>query len=294
MLTLKQVKSIAGFNKNKYLNFLDISNKNVTVTDLSTVVKLTNASDLPDGRYLISTLSEYSKPLEDREFPMLDNVGVECLRAVGIDDLLKVSKHASKDETRLHLMTVCFQDKNIVATSGYTLKYLNVESNGAKKDYLLPADSIEVLAKLCKLFKIKNITIQFGDSWAVASREGFEWRARLVKHDFIKWRFVVPSKWQKTLKVSNWIDFKSIKPLMDKFKGYPSTIEVVGSDIIFAVPETDIKIKIGESEHEGLRLGFNASYLDLSSEGLKSFEIEVNDSVSPCLVNKCIIAPLKV
>lgn len=297
MLQVKQVKSIAIFNKEKFFNYLKVESGTVSVTDFETFVTLKDATkELSDGFYIISTLTEHSKPIpEEREFPIFDGFNrIGNTLTIEAEAIAKIAKHASKDEIRPFLMSVCFQDKNIVATDGYTLKAIDIPSRGDFKESLVPVSSIEVLLKLCKLYRYKNVTIEFSPNYARVVTKDFEWESRLRPQEYIKWRAVVPKKFDKVLTISKWIDFNSLKPSMNKNKGYPSLIEVKNGEIIFSIPETDIVIKLGESEAEGLRLGFNASYLERASEGLKSFEIKVNSPLSPCLVNGCIVMPLKV
>lgn len=234
----------------------------------------------PNDKYLIDLIIE-----------SITVTKIEVELNVNLADLKNTLKHTSKDETRPWLCGVAFDNNHMVATTGHTLKC--VELGEFEGSFIVPREAIDTILRLAKSFNGRpEIFLKFDDEFCYYSDHDCEYKARLIKREFPKWSFVVPKSFKHSMHILNW-DYKSFKKSLDKFKKVALSVRNGDVWLCHGTSENE-EIIIGEcSPSLDIEIGFNASYLEIASEGLKEFEIKFNDELKPTQVNKAIVMPLK-
>lgn len=293
--TLKQLKPKLNFIKSKRVTIIDkvlITENELRCANFYTEVCIKDTFGLSRGLHDLKTLDLVNSPdIENvKQYPLLDFTPIKSPSIiVSVADLTDLLKYASKDETRLSLNSIALDDKVLVAVDGYKLKYINVDTE-LEGTFLMPRDGIEVLIKIVKLFKDKSISIRFDDTYAMVETSKYAIKMRLVKRTFPKWRNIIPSKFSKTILINNW-NFKEIKHLFDKAH-YICTLEnILGLVQLKIKGQDNFSQVVGQCDNDFTKIAFNASYLDIASKGDKSFEIKLNNELTPCLVNNAIVMP---
>lgn len=296
MSTLKKVKTALNFIKKTnrpILQYIEVKNGLLTCTDLDTSIKIKDSFELKEGLQDIATFGlTDGLPLDD-DFPLVDfDINkVDTVTLLSIDKLAYIAKFASNDETRIFLNGVAIDSGHMVACSGFVLncEELDDEIGGS---YIMPTTSIKILVKLCKAYGIKNITIDLDDTFAVIDNVKFTLKMRLIQRQFPKWEALIPNKYANTLKIDTWIDFKKLKPLFE-IKPMCTIKYINGSIVLIPKHYPEKQYVLGKSDEKFDDIGYNPSYLELASNGQKSFEIKYNPGVKPSLVNEAIVMPLK-
>lgn len=298
--TLKQLKPKLGFIRNKYrpiLSNIKVSKTHMICTDLETTIEFNDNFDLTPGLQGINTLGlleSSSEHLDD--FPHLTiDENFQKRAIVNWQELMLVNKHASKDETRLQLNGVCFDNDYMVATTGHHLKCVKIASGTIEDSFIVPRTSLVILEKLLKLYKCKDETteILFNEKFATVKTEYFTWQARIIQREFPRWAYAIPTSFKRGFKVTNWQGVKEVKPLLNK---HMPTCRIVGegSYVFFKIPDRGYSLPIGVKTGDDFEIGFNAEYFDLASEGKGEFIIKWNDNLNPIEVNGVIVMPLKI
>jgi len=297
MRTLEQIKTVlkyASKQKREALNHCLITPKGIQATDLETNVLIKNSYDLK-GVYKIDQLGAFSKASElikVEDIPWIEWELKEVDKIhVSIKTLETINKHSSKDETRIFLNGIYFDNENIVATNGYHLKAVRHEQT-LNNSYIIPRESIDILSKLCKAYKVSSVVLRFEPNWVEFNSEHFTWQSRLINREYIKYQAVIPKKWNETMEIKNFPELKTYKTFLEKNKE-KSILEIINNEIFFIIPNTEIKIKIGETSIKDTAIGFNPLFLEIAREDKKDFTINFNSELSPVLINDSIIMPLK-
>jgi DNA polymerase III sliding clamp (beta) subunit (PCNA family) len=287
-------KNNARLSFNKVLNTLKVTHSTSLVTDCETYIVLNSNYNLSEGLYPIKQLGEFSSKVEldydsFPEFPLFE--GHESSNA-SIIDLLSLSKHASNDETRVYLNTVYFDTNTIVSTNGFHLKYVPTDYN-LKDTYLVPKDSVSILAKLIKDFKLPDtITLQWSREFVKFECNEFTLFARLIQHEYLKYKSVISIKTSNTITISKLPDIKTLKEFINP-RSQLIVLEGLDNEVFYKVRDTDIKIKIGSCE-SNFEVGFNAKYLALCAENKIDFKIDFNNELSPFIIDSnTILMPMK-
>ena len=223
MTTLKQLKPL--FNKFKkshrpILNNVLVDSEGIKVHDLETTLLIKDNFGLEHGLHNIETLGLVGPGDKDvEEYPLLtleiDPVDKVKVNLEEIDTLLPF---VSSDETRLQLNGIAINSNNLVACDGHTLKNKELNQN-VKNDYIIPKDSLKLLSKVMKKFKIpktNNFNIHLNEQFAVIDNHKFTLVSKLIQRDYPKWKAVIPVKYKNEIKITNWINFKELKPLFNK------------------------------------------------------------------------------
>ncbi len=275
------------------LSHVLITRNDIQATDLETSILFKSNYGHAIGVHSINTLGEYSKASESvrvDDLPMIDyRIKGNDNTLVNVKTLETLNKHASKDETRVHLNSICFDKTKVVATNGYHLKVVEL-TNELKEQYLISRESINVLVKLCKLFKVERVQIYFNDEFAIIDNDSFIITMRLIKREYIKYAPVIPQKFKTTISINNYPDMRVIKPFLIKGKERVefNSNGTSGIKLLFG----DNHIIVGESS-DIFNIGFNPLYIDIAREGLKNFKLQFNSNLAPCLVHESIVMPLK-
>lgn len=295
-MKLNQLSTLLKRAKNSraILNYCNVTPKGIYATDLETTILIKNKYNLDQGIHLIEKLGEFSRPDNTgliNEYPSLNpEYAINDKQTITVDSLAILVKHASNDETRLHINTVYFTESRAVATNGFHLRYFDLNES-LKESYIVAKESIELLLKLCKSFKVSSVVIKFSSDWTIADNEFFRWESRTIQREYLKYQAVIPKKLEHTFNVTNWIDLKELKPHLNK-RSYACKIKGIENNVFLSIPETDIKIVIGDCDSD-FEIGFNLLFLDIAREGKKTFKVGFNNNLSPCLVNESVVMPLK-
>lgn len=302
-MKLEQLKTKLRHLKKAYrpiLNHVHISNLGIYCTDLETNILIKNNYGLKEGLKLLDTLStEIDLPsnVEISEYPIIDvdKIKGETI-TVKIDDLFRVNQFSSNDETRMFLNCVCFDVDHMVAVDGHKLKAIELDKK-LKHSYLVPNTSLKILKGLLGGYKIKDtISFKLSENYAWIDNEFFTMKIRLITREFPKWRTILPKKFEYEFKIDKPIDFKALKPVINKYNKR-IILESVSGTVYLKLDEVkDYQgIIIGTcSSSENFIIGVNAEYLDLAANGEKQYSVKFNSSLSPLLINEAIVMPLKV
>jgi len=295
MTTFKKVKPLFNFIKKEYrqtLQKIRIDEKGMSCTDLETYLRINDTFDLQKGFQDIQTFGLVDSVEDFENFPIFDFT-IDTMRndklKISVDTLSYILKFASKDETRLHLNGVALYRDLLVACDGHTMSYIEhgLENND---NYIMPRTSIALLIRACKAYKLKEIELQFGDDFTIVESEFFSFKMRNIYREYPNIKTVIPTRFTHTLEVTNWVNMKELKSLFcPHFKC--KLKEVEGSLVLIPKQYPDNQYIIGKCSLPNFEMFFNASYIERASNGLKEFEIKINNDLTPTMINGSIVMP---
>ena len=302
MTTLKQIKPVfkkltKGAVRPALQNVL-VKGGRIFATDLETSVIVKESFGLEDGMYNVNTLGLVDGSTEGIEdFPLhqldveLDPVDTFELSSYLIESLLPFT---SKDETRLQLQGIAINSGHYVACDGHTLKAVKT-SNEVNNNYIIPSSSLSILVQLLKRYKVVvPFKCLVNEEYLVIDNEFFSFKSRLIRREYPKWQVVVPSRFSKEALITNWINFKELKPLLDT-RNNSSRLEFKNGDVTLIIKgHENNKYIIGncDSQLDDV-IGFNLQYLDRAAGKSSEFTLKYNNELSPVEVNDSIVMPLK-
>lgn len=291
--TLDKIKPVLNFikkNNRPALQMIEVRENGLYATDLETYIHIKYNFGVEIGHQNINTLGLVDSVKDFEDFPCIDftTSSTESL-TVKVETLKHLLKFASKDETRLSMNSIALNDGALVAVDGHTLHFVELEKK-FNREYLMPRTSIGHLIKICSKYKLKEIELLFGDEFTTVRTEYFTLKMRNICRDFVKWRHVVPTKFENSVGVTNWVNFKELKPLFCPY--YKCELkEVEGNLVLIPKNYPNNQYIIGKCDIEGLRLLFNASYIERAASGSKEFTIKYNSELTPTEINSSIVMP---
>ena len=299
-VTLKQLKPIFKFIARGYngtiLNNILVASEGIKITDLESTLLIKDDYNLGQGLHVLETIGlvdAYTKDISDypyERFNYSSFKGAELPMSCFIETIKDIHQYASKDETRQHLNGIAFDSGHIIATDGHCLKAVKIV--GLEGSYILPSKGIDILLKLAAKYKLKNVMIELSDNLVMIDNEFFTLTMRPIDREYVKWKAIIPTKWNSSLDICEWINFKELKPLFDR-RHYKC--EIVASEGCISLVVAGQNYIIGNCDDELLvRIGFNGSFLDKAIGKDRHFTLKYNNEITPCLVNGVIIMPLKV
>ena len=290
MTTIKKMKTALNYiNKNTHdnLNHVYCDGDKLHTYDLETSVTVLNSFGLDKGSYKLKTIEHGLKSDKDLyHFSPAPSLAT-CKTTLNVSDLEDILQHASKDCTRLYLNGVYFHDNVAVATDGHTLKRIELNGN-LESGYILPSTSIKTLLKLCKAFKVSEITIGFNDDFASVECSDFRLSSRLIQREYPRYQNAIPSKFETTLKID--VTFKDYKSLEGR-----AIIEVSNGEVMLKFSKSTEFVKIiGKCDVlTELRVSFDIDYLIRAQRKDREIEIKINNDMSPCEINGAIVMPVR-
>ena len=297
MKEINKIKPILNHFKKStrpILSQVKINTTSLTVTDLETTIKFHDNYGLSKGLHSIETLGLIDTPQDSSDYPVIpmDIPNTTDTFTLLLSALESLIPFASKDETRLHLKGIAVDYSNFVATDGFTLKHLPIIGR-TENSYIMPVNSMKILVKLFKKFKLKGeISFQVDDIDLIVNTEYFTLKAKLIQREYPKWQSIIPTKFDKKIVIDNWIDFKELKPLFNQ-RSFACTLENIEGNIVLKIPNIDNQYIIGKAEIN-FKLGYNVKLIERAIGKSKAFNIQFNNEVAPTLINEAIIMPLKV
>lgn len=301
-VTLKQLKpifkSVVSKNQRPILNNAMVVNNKILLTDIETHLYIKDTYQLKEGLHTLDTIDLLTENngVDTIDFPLLaENIDIQDrAHLINIKLLEHSIKFASKDETRLYLNGLCVCKDNLVATNGHVLIFNEIDYQG-NESYIIPTKSIKVLIRLMKKYKFENVTMGFGEGFMIVDNSQFKLIVRTIKREYPKYQAVIPAKFKYQFNVTNWINFKELKPLFNS-KTFKCFVTVIAGIVSLTIDGHDGLYIIGHCEDKklDLRLGFNASYLDLVCNGHDRTVLKGNNEMSPMLTNRNeLIMPMK-
>ena len=287
-MKLSRIEKIIKKNSWDKSNYVQSDGQHLYWNDCQTFIKFKD-QNLPLGFYHYKTLETRELSGIELDSKIVNNPSINEITVMKVKDLELLLKHASKDETRLFLCAVNFHGFDAVATNGYHLRKIEL-TNNLNGSYLVPREGIEYLLKCLSIAsKISVINLNFSEGYLTVFHDQFECSIRLIDREYIKWQGVWPKRFNYTCQVTNWIDYKDVKKLLNERK----TVSLIGikNDLMLKI-DAGTLFKIGKCTHD-FEIGFNCSFLELASEGKKQFEIRFNNELAPCKINEAIVMPIK-
>lgn len=211
----------------------------LTATDLDTYVKY-GPVDIKDGVYNVETIdvTPTLSGYETTDFPLAPQDNFKTTISLTKEQLKDLLLHASKDETRIFLCGVHVDKNRIVATDGYRLRVIKTE---IEANAILPASSLKRLESIMK--KGQKVDIHIGDNWFKSEICGYTVFGRLVLRDFPRIDGVLMKVGKGASFTVSKIDYKKIKPLLDKTQRVNFKNE--NGRVVFSVPNTEYKQDVG-------------------------------------------------
>lgn len=296
-MELKKLSGILSFTKSmscQALRNAQVRGGKLHATDLTTFLTIKNFCGLSDGYYLASDLKVKRLDETVGEFPMFDAyLSAKEMISIEVKTLETFMLHASNDLTRIYLNTVVFDKDTIVATNGYHLKHSPLKDK-LENTYLVPTCSLKVLVNLAKAYKLKSLAIGFDGCHAVIDTENFRLVSKLCPHDYLRYQAVIPRKTAHTMQIVDMVNFKALKPFIDKKTNACKLVSENGT-VTFEIPNNDIKVPVGHSDRlDKFEVGFNFKYLEICCEKMKAFTVKYNNELSPVVIDdNRIIMPIK-
>lgn len=302
MTTLKQLKPVFNFAKKQVRPLLTravVDEDTIRITDLETIIEIKDNFGLEKGFHNIRTLgltNPVSNDIEDYPINLfdfdLDPVFTFPWTQKGIESFLPF---CSTDETRLNLNAVAINEGHIVATDGHILKFEALNKEVVGDSYIMPSDSLIVLNKLLKKYKIKDtFTVLLNEEILVVKNDKFNFRARLIQREYVQWKRILPEQYKFEFTVNNWLDVNELKPLFDRRNAI--TIKLNKGIVIATVRGHNKKYTIGQCPTDlNDTIGFNAKLFDICvAKSVNDITVKFNSALTPMLINNNIGMPLKV
>jgi len=304
-VTLKQLKPILKSlnirgDFRPILNNVLVTSDSLSIHDLETCITIKDTYGLKEGLHTLETIDllKENNGIDIKEYPLLPKQDATDFKVIlNINDLERFLKFVSKDQTRLHLNGVGISDGHIVATNGHILKFKEIEYDSNAQDIIIPTKSIKTLVRLMKKYKLENAYCEIDDIYLFIDNSQFRFTSRLISREYPRWQAVIPQKFEYQFNVTNWINYKELKPLFNP-KTKRCTITVLDGMVNFKIDGHDTSYLIGSCEDTKLNLNinFNGEYLDLvcKNKANETIVLKGNNELSPILSNNNeIVMPMK-
>lgn len=277
-----------------------VTKDSIEAFDLETYVVIHDTLELEPGYYDIKALGLVG-PVSELKEPFPTNISSKLKEVekvtLPIEQLFRCNEFSSRDETRRCLNGVAFDDGHIVAVDGHRMIKFET-SKKLKNQYIFPRPSLTVLEKFAKSFKVKgDVTVRFGDDFAWVITDKFTLKARLIKREFPRWQTIVPKNYRMSVELKNMPSLKELKPLLSKRTS--GIVLTAGCGVVTLTvgdqPKEKFSREVGVWHNQDeFRVGFNMEYLETALDGNTSGVLRINNELSACEVNGCIVMPLKV
>lgn len=271
-----------------------VKDDSIILTDIDNHIKLKSNYGLKNGLHKLDTIGLIDPDLSDLEnYPVINfDPTIKESFKICLSDLESLLPFCSKDYTRVNLQGIAVNEGHLVACDGYTLKAIELEYSN-KENYLINRDSVSILIKLLKKFSIKDkISFKFSSDFLLVDTDAFTFVSRLVDREYPRWKVLFPNKYNLKGTVTSWINIKTIRPLLDKKTNRVQIVADNNQLVLSLYGHDNHKYVIGETT-DSFVIDFNLELLDRAASQNKEFEIKLNNSMTPALVNDAIVMPLK-
>lgn len=225
-----------------------------------------------------------------------------------INAIKKLGHFASKDTSRVYLMTACLAPGEIVTTDGHRLGIVTDDAfEITEENLLIPVAAINTLIKLFE--KSESLNIAVGDNTLFFQEGSSLFTTRLITRDYPNYHAIIPQGLSRIIKGDRQEFLWAVKRLLLLQKASGSAIsslklEFTSDEMIMSASNA----AVGEGAEiidvtgidDGTVVGFNGNYMKEALESLKedTFELHVGDALRPAFFEegnyKHVIMPLKI
>ncbi len=258
------------------------------------------------------------------EYPALPDVAEEGMIVIDGDtlrDMIKKTLYSVGENDARYVLNGLFvqmsQSKGglnirMVGTDGHRLSMIDrvVDAKHKEESLIIPKKAMMELRRLLEEDAPKaELRLGFSKNHALFKRDGLVLVSKLIDGNYPNYQQVVPAKSTKKVIVSKDVFTHAVKrvSILSKEKTNAVKLQLEKDRIILSTNNPEI----GEASEElavdykgeDVAIGFNSRYLMdvLSAMDRQMIALELNDSLSPCLITeegdehyKCVVMPMRV
>jgi DNA polymerase III subunit beta len=258
------------------------------------------------------------------EFPALPDVAEEGMIVIDGDtlrDMIKKTLYSVGENDARYVLNGLFvhmsQAKGglnirMVGTDGHRLSMIDriVDAKHKEESLIIPKKAMLELRRILEEDTPKaELRLGFSKNHALFKRDGLVMVSKLIDGNYPNYQQVVPAKSTKKVTVSKDVFTHAVKrvSILSKEKTNAVKLQLEKDRLILSTNNPEV----GEASEElavdykgeGVAIGFNSRYLMdvLSAMDRPMIALELNDSLSPCLITeegdehyKCVVMPMRV
>lgn len=286
LIKLKPIFKRIAKNTNRPLLSNVLSKDNtLSITDLETCIIIKN-TNLSTGLIKLDTLgltNEVNNHQDLDDYPVFGHSTLDNNITISIKDLELLLESASKDETRLNLNGIAWDQNNLVSTNGHVLTLIKTEfTNNLEDTVIMPRASIKELVQLSKKYKLKECSFSIDGSFFTVDNEHFTLSGRLISRGFPKYQTIIPVKTSHKIELNELPKYSTIKDLFNK-RTNAAAFKVDNGLLTLNINNTEFSQVIGQCNNN-TEFGFNYKYFEFLSN--LGSTIKFNNELSPFLVEK--------
>jgi DNA polymerase III subunit beta len=258
------------------------------------------------------------------EYPALPDVAEEGMIVIDGDtlrDMIKKTLFSVGENDARYVLNGLFvhmsQTKGglnirMVGTDGHRLSMIDriVDAKHKEESIIIPKKAMMELRKILEEDSPKaELRLGFSKNHALFKRDGLVMVSKLIDGNYPNYQQVVPAKSTKKVTVSKDVFTHAVKrvSILSKEKTNAVKLQLEKDRLILSTNNPEVGEATEELavdyKGEGVAIGFNSRYLMdvLSSMDRQQIALELNDSLSPCLITeegdehyKCVVMPMRV
>jgi DNA polymerase-3 subunit beta len=262
--------------------------------------------------------------LPKEEYPSMPDVAEEGMITIDgetLRDMIKKTLYAAGENDARYVLNGLFvhlsQTKGglnirMVGTDGHRLSMIDriVEAKHKEESVIVPKKAmIEIRRLLEEDSSQEGFQIGFSKNHALFKRDGLVMVSKLIDGNYPNYQQVLPTQNTKKVAVSKDIFTHAVKrvSILSKEKTNAVKLQLEKNKLLLStnnpeVGEANEELSINYTG-ESISIGFNSRYLMdvLMAMDRDTITLELNDSLSPCLVKeegndayKCVVMPMRV
>jgi DNA polymerase III subunit beta len=258
------------------------------------------------------------------EYPALPDVAEEGMIVIDGDtlrDMIKKTLYSVGENDARYVLNGLFvhmsQTKGglnirMVGTDGHRLSMIDriVDAKHKEESLIIPKKAMMELRRLLEEDTPKaELRLGFSKNHALFKRDGLVMVSKLIDGNYPNYQQVVPAKSTKKVIVPKDVFTHAVKrvSILSKEKTNAVKLQLEKDRLVLSTNNPEV----GEASEElavdykgdGVAIGFNSRYLMdvLSAMDRQTIALELNDSLSPCLITeegdehyKCVVMPMRV
>lgn len=258
------------------------------------------------------------------EYPALPDVAEEGMIVIDGDtlrDMIKKTLYSVGENDARYVLNGLFvhmsQTKDglnirMVGTDGHRLSMIDrvVDAKHKEESLIIPKKAMLELRRILEEDTPKaELRLGFSKNHALFKRDGLVMVSKLIDGNYPNYQQVVPAKSTKKVTVSKDVFTHAVKrvSILSKEKTNAVKLQLEKDRLILSTNNPEVGEATEELavdyKGEGVAIGFNSRYLMdvLSAMDRPMIALELNDSLSPCLITeegdehyKCVVMPMRV
>jgi DNA polymerase-3 subunit beta len=258
------------------------------------------------------------------EYPALPDVAEEGMIVIDgetLRDMIKKTLYSVGENDARYVLNGLFvhmsQTKGglnirMVGTDGHRLSMIDrvIDAKHKEESLIIPKKAMMELRRLLEEDAPKSeLRLGFSKNHALFKRDGLVMVSKLIDGNYPNYQQVVPAKSTKKVIVAKDVFTHAVKrvSILSKEKTNAVKLQLEKDRLILSTNNPEV----GEASEElavdykgeGVAIGFNSRYLMdvLSAMDRQTIALELNDSLSPCLITeegdehyKCVVMPMRV